>query len=186
VPATRLSLVILAALALVSGLSACGGGSGGSASTAGVSTVTTTPSGATGPGKGTTTPPAAPGDAAADDSCQGRLGAFVGSMDSLRRRLSVGMTYDQYVDEVKAVRDTYGKVDAGAVEIDCLAAVGTPAEKAFNRYIEAANDWGGCVSEAGCESADIEPVLQRQWRIAAHFLGEAREGLGEETAKAKK
>jgi hypothetical protein len=113
------------------------------------------------------------------DPCRRRLGAFVGSMDSLRRRLAVGVTYDQYVDEVHAVGDTYAKVDANAVELDCLTAVGTPGEKAFNRYIEAANEWGDCVSEAGCESAEVEPVLQRQWRIAAHFLGEAREGLGE-------
>jgi hypothetical protein len=63
------------------------------------------------------------------------------------------------------------------VEIDCLDAVGTPAEQAFNRYIQAANDWGECVSEAGCSSETVEPVLQRRWRIASHFLSEADAGL---------
>ncbi len=109
--------------------------------------------------------------------CQSRLGSFVASMDSLRRRLAVGLTYDQYVAEVRGIRSTYSKIPIDQVAIDCLAAVGTPGEQAFNRYIEAANDWGDCVSEAGCSSATVEPVLQRRWRIASHFLSGADEGL---------
>jgi hypothetical protein len=109
--------------------------------------------------------------------CQSQLGSFVGSMDGLRRRLAVGVTYDQYVAEVRGIRSTYGKIPIARVQIDCLSAVATPGEKAFNRYIEAANDWGECVSEAGCGSEEIEPVLQRRWRIASHFLTEAKEGL---------
>lgn len=117
--------------------------------------------------------------ARAGSSCQSQLGSFVGSMDGLRRRLAVGVTYEQYVDEVHAIGSTYHRIPTGEVEIDCLTAVGTPAEKAFNRYIEAANDWGGCVGEAGCESATIEPTLQRRWRIASHLLSEAQQGLRE-------
>lgn len=115
--------------------------------------------------------------ARAGSLCQSQLGGFVGSMDSLRRRLAVGVTYDQYVNEVHAIRSTYDRIPTGEVEINCLGAVGTPAERAFNRYIAAANDWGECVSELGCESGTVEPVLQRRWRIAAHLLAEAREGL---------
>jgi len=110
-------------------------------------------------------------------SCQGQVGGFVASMDSLRRRLAVGLTYDQYVAEVRGIRSTYAKIPIDRVEIDCLSAVGTPAELAFNGYIEAASDWGKCVSEAGCSSARVEPVLQRRWRIASHFLSEADDGL---------
>lgn len=113
----------------------------------------------------------------AGDLCQSQLGGFVGSMDGLRRRLAVGVTYDQYVAEVRGIRSTYGKIPTDRVQIDCLTAVATPGEKAFNRYIEAANDWGECVSELGCGSAEVEPVLQRRWRIASHFLTEAKEGL---------
>jgi len=109
--------------------------------------------------------------------CQSQLGGFVGSMDGLRRRLAVGITYDQYVAEVRGIRSTYGRIPIKRVQIDCLSAVATPGEKAFNRYIEAANDWGECVSEAGCGSEEIEPVLQRRWRIASHFLTEAKDGL---------
>ena len=113
----------------------------------------------------------------AGDLCQSQLGSFVGSMDGLRRRLAVGVTYDQYVAEVRGIRSTYGKIPTGRVQIDCLSAVATPGEKAFNRYIEAANEWGECVSELGCGSAEVEPVLQRRWRIASHFLTEAKKGL---------
>jgi hypothetical protein len=118
-----------------------------------------------------------PGSASPAGPCQGQLGGFVASMDSLRRRLAVGVTFDQYLAEVRGIRSTYGKIPIERVEIDCLDAVGTPAEKAFNRYIEAANDWGDCVSEAGCSSETVEPVLQRHWRIASHFLSEGDEGL---------
>jgi hypothetical protein len=109
--------------------------------------------------------------------CQGQLGSFVASMDSLRRRLAVGVTFDQYLAEVRGIRSTYRKIPIPRVEIDCLDAVGAPAERAFNRYIEAANEWGECVSEAGCSSETVEPVLQRRWRIASHFLSAADAGL---------
>jgi hypothetical protein len=151
-------------------LSGCGGGgSDGAETTAATVTseaVTTTPQR---PVPRHRKPAAGP--------CQIQLGSFVASMDSLRRRLAVGVTYDQYVAEVRGIRSTYEKIPIERVEIDCLAAVGTPAEKAFNRYIEAANDWGDCVSEAGCGSETVEPALQRRWRIASHFLSEADDGL---------
>lgn len=116
--------------------------------------------------------------------CQSQLGSFVGSMDGLRRRLAVGVTYDQYVAEVRGIRSTYGEIPFERLQIDCLSSVGTPGEKAFNRYIEGANDWGECVSELGCDTATIEPILQRRWRVAAHFLSEARDGLSGAGAEA--
>ncbi|HEU5106120.1 MAG TPA: hypothetical protein VFU11_09785 [Solirubrobacterales bacterium] len=114
---------------------------------------------------------------AAGDLCQSQLGSFVGSLDGLRRRLAVGVTYDQYVAEVRGIRSTYGKIPIGELQVDCLSLVATPAEKTFNRYIEGANEWGECVSELGCGTTEIEPVLQRRWRVASHFLSEAQDGL---------
>lgn len=113
------------------------------------------------------------------DLCQSQLGSFVGSLDGLRRRLAVGVTYDQYVAEVRGIRSTYGEIPTKKLRFDCLTRVATPSEKAFNRYIEGANDWGECVSELGCGTATIEPVLQRRWRIASRFLTEARDGLSD-------
>jgi len=162
----------LASCALVAALlvSGCGGGdpetTGGATVTS--RAVTTTP---------TKPPPKRDGRAPAGERCQSRLGSFVGSMDGLRRRLAVGVTYDQYVAEVRGIRSTYGEIPIEKLQIDCLTLVATPGEKAFNRYIEGANDWGECVSEVGCDTATIEPVLQRRWRVASHFLTEAQDGL---------
>jgi hypothetical protein len=154
---------LLVACALLVALPVSGCGGGGSDTTA----ETTVSSGET---VRTTEKPGASQDergrrshVPAGDLCQSQLGGFVGSMDGLRRRLAVGVTYDQYLAEVR--------------RIDCLTAVATPGEKAFNRYIEAANDWGECVSELGCGSTEIEPALQRRWRVASHFLSEAQDGL---------
>jgi hypothetical protein len=155
-------------------LSGCGGG--------GSDTAGTTATVASDPASTVPKQPSSAGGkkqhkASAADPCQAQLGSFVASMDSLRRRLAVGVTYDQYVAEVRGIRSTYRKIPTRQIEVDCLASVGTPAEQAFNRYIEAANDWGKCVSEAGCSSETVEPVLQRRWRIASHFLSEADAGL---------
>jgi hypothetical protein len=165
--------------ALVAALLAGGCGGGGSDGTAAETIVT-----GDGTARTTEKPTAAaetkkgkPRPVPAGDLCQSQLGSFVGSMDGLRRRLAVGVTYDQYVAEVRGIRSTYGEIPTGRLRIDCLTAVAAPGEKAFNRYIEAANDWGECVSELGCGSTEIEPVLQRRWRIASHFLSEAEVGL---------
>ena len=174
--------VQLVGCALIAALLLPGCGSGGAETTSGATvaskasafgpkTTTETRTPNTGAGAGEKRP------ARAGSLCQSQLGSFVGSMDGLRRRLAVGVTYDQYVNEVHAIRSTYKDVPVDGVEIDCLNAVGAPAEKAFNRYIEAANDWGECVSELGCASAAVEPILQRRWRIASHLLSEAEDGL---------
>ena len=169
-----------AGCALIAALLLPGCGSGGSETT-GAATVAGKGDSA---GAKTTTAAKAPKTEAGKEQrpragslCQSQLGSFVGSMDGLRRRLAVGVTYDQYVNEVHAIHSTYKDVPVDAVQIDCLNAVGAPAEKAFNRYIEAADDWGECVSELGCGSATVEPTLQRRWRIASHFLSDAQDGL---------
>lgn len=151
-------------------MSGCGTGGSETAGEATVTgrSVTTTP---------TKPPPERDGRAPAGERCRSQTGSFVGSMDGLRRRLAVGVTYDQYVAEVRGIRSTYGEIPTRKLQIDCLTLVATPAEKAFNRYIEAANDWGECVSEIGCATTAIEPVLQRRWRVASHFLSEAQDGL---------
>ncbi len=158
--ATRLCLLgcgLFAALAPVG----CGGGETGTAS-------------------GHDTATQAQGKAVSETAgkrCQGQVGGFIGSMDSLRRRLAVGLAYEQYVDEVEGVRAAYRRIPTDELQVDCLTTVGTPAEKGFNQYIDAANDWGECVGEAGCESATVEPVLQGKWRVASRFLSRAHRGL---------
>jgi hypothetical protein len=164
--------LLLASFAVVAVVFVTGCGGEGSETTGGATvtsrSITTTP---------TQPPRRRDGRAPAGERCQSQMGSFVGSMDGLRRRLAVGVTYDQYVAEVRGIRSTYGEIPTRRLQIDCLTLVATPAEKAFNRYIEGANDWGECVSEIGCGTTAIEPVLQRRWRVASHFLSEAQDGL---------
>ncbi len=169
---SAVSRLPFASCALVAALLLSGCGGDGSETTGGGTitsrSITTTPAKSPAPRDGR-----APGG----ERCQSQVGSFVGSLDGLRRRLAVGVTYDQYVAEVQGIRSTYGEIPTRKLQIDCLTLVATPGEKAFNRYIEGANDWGECVSEVGCDTATIEPVLQRRWRIASHFLSEAKDGL---------
>lgn len=168
---------LLVGCALLAVLMLAGCGSGGSDQGGTVTATAAADPGATVAKEPQATPDKKSRPHSAAGPCQTQLGSFVASMDSLRRRLAVGVTFDQYLAEVRGIRSTYRKIPIDEVEIGCLDSVGTPAEKAFNRYIQAANDWGDCVSEAGCSSETVEPVLQRHWRIASHFLSEADAGL---------
>jgi hypothetical protein len=162
--ATRL-LLHGCALAVALALSGCGGSGGESHQTS-----QTRPSDPAAAAKTTASGPAA-------KSCQGQVGGFIGSMDALRRRLAVGVSYDQYVNEVEGVRASYRRIPVAQLRFACLQVAAAPGEQGFDQYIEAANEWGRCVGEAGCDAATVEPVLQRRWRIASHFVTEAHQGL---------
>jgi len=109
--------------------------------------------------------------------CREILGSFVGSMDGLRRKLAVGVSYGEYLRRVNAVRAAYRAIPAERVGLECLLSAGTPGERALNRYIAAANAWGRCLTEASCDTRAVEPRLQREWRRAAALLHSARAGL---------
>lgn len=115
---------------------------------------------------------------AAASRCQGQVGGFLKLMAALRSSLAVGLSYEQYAAEMRGVRAAYRKIPVDRLTLDCLAAAGTPGEKALNQYIDAANAWGECLAEAACDTASIEPDLQRKWRVASHFLSEAQSAPG--------
>lgn len=112
-----------------------------------------------------------------DGRCKRQVGDFLGAMDLLRERLVAGLSYEQYVAEIDQVRASYDKVPVDQLALACVSGAGTPGEKAFGKYIEAANAWGECIGESGCDAATVEPILQKQWRVAAHFLDEGWRGL---------
>jgi predicted small lipoprotein YifL len=141
------------------------------------------PAAATGEGPGSTaqtktSAPRAQGEpaesAAPSASCRTQLNGFLAAMVGLRSKLEVGLSYDEYVAEVARVRAAYDSLPTGQLALSCLIGAGTPAEKAFNRYIAAANTWGECLSESGCRATSIEAQLQDEWEVASHFLAAAR------------
>jgi hypothetical protein len=115
---------------------------------------------------------AAGGEARTTAGCPDQIDAFVDSLDTLRRQLAVGLSYEQYATRVKALRASYDQLPIDRLTIACLATTGTPAERAFDKYIDATNAWAQCLADASCATAAIEPVLQRKWRVASGFLSE--------------
>ncbi|HEX6665528.1 MAG TPA: hypothetical protein VF081_02920 [Solirubrobacterales bacterium] len=107
--------------------------------------------------------------------CATQLRGFLASMDRLRERLVVGVSYRQYIGELKAVRVPYDKLPVGRLAAECLTAAAAPAERSLNKYLEAANVWGECVEVPGCRSSSIEPELQRKWRQGADLLSSAED-----------
>lgn len=106
--------------------------------------------------------------------CPPAVTAFVDSLDHLRERLAIGLSYEQYAAEMKALRVSYDAIPADHLTIGCLARSAGPGEGAYNRYVDAANAWGECLADASCTTATIEPVLQRKWRLASRRLAAAR------------
>jgi hypothetical protein len=102
--------------------------------------------------------------------CRRTLGEFLDALESLRNSVAVGVTYESYRAALDGVRSTYAAIEPDELPPLCLVQTGAPAEAALNAYIEAANEWGGCLTDASCDSAAIEPRLQRSWRRAGNSI----------------
>lgn len=110
-------------------------------------------------------------------SCRSQLGDFTDSLASLRGNLSRGLSYTEYLPEVRHVRLAYRAVNPRKLTATCLLLAGGPAEQAFNLYIDAANSWGNCLTTAGCTTASVEVKLQRKWGQASEQLNRAQRAL---------
>lgn len=159
----------LAALALL--LPGCGGGAPAAApEKAGAQS---------GSGAGPAVPgagrPESGGDSpAAALRCPASLQRFAAGLEQLRHRLVAGLTYAEYVGTVKRLRRGYEAIAVDRLSPSCLVATGTPAERAFDIYVEAANTWGQCLSEPGCDAGDVEAPLQAEWKLASRQLDALR------------
>lgn len=171
----RAALACLAAAALALALSSCGGDGPASAKD-------TTAEAGGGKAEGSVRSRAdlarqRPRPGAPSGRCATQVGSFIGSMDNLRRNLAIGLSYEQYVAEMKAIRSAYDGIPTERVALGCLKAAGTPGESGLNEYIAAGNTWTECVETPGCESATIEAELQQRWRVASRYLSKAQLGL---------
>jgi hypothetical protein len=122
--------------------------------------------------RATESKPAGPGR-----RCRRSLGEFLDAIESLANSVAVGLDYERYLDSVGRVRATYASVDAERLGLVCLGRVAGPAEGSLNAYIDAANAWGECLAESSCETAAVEPRLQRKWEAAEDLLAQASDGL---------
>jgi hypothetical protein len=163
---------LLAALCTVLALASCGGG--GSSTQAGTAADATPGGGQTvkaTPGPKPSSPPAA--QAAGAQGCQSRLGDFLSRMNDLRQSLLAGLSYDEYVVRVRAIRDAYEAVPVDKLDTACVTGPAGKAEDAFNQYLRAANAWGECAATAGCAASEVEGTLQHRWKLASKSLDAA-------------
>jgi len=117
------------------------------------------------------------GEPASGESCRSQTHDFVDRLDALRSAVAVGLTYDAYLDQVRALQSTYAEVPVERLGVACLIAVGTLAERALNMYIGATNAWGDCLAVASCDLGSVEPELQRRWRQGSDQLSSAQRAL---------
>jgi hypothetical protein len=116
---------------------------------------------------------------AAINQCRGQLAAFLASMDTLRDKLAVGLSYTGYLHEVRETKAIYASIPTERLSLGCLAIAGAPGERALNWYLDAANAWGDCLADVSCSTAAVEPKLQHKWALASGLLSSAQRGLGE-------
>jgi hypothetical protein len=109
--------------------------------------------------------------------CRSQLGGFLTAMDRLRERLVVGVSYRQYIGELRAVRSYYDRLPVARLQAECLSNAAATAERSFNEYLEAAEVWSDCVEVPGCQSISIEAELQRKWRRGARLLSQVESTL---------
>jgi hypothetical protein len=117
----------------------------------------------------------APAAGAHEDACQARLGNFIDRMNDLRQSLLAGLSYDEYVVRVQAIRDAYEAVPVDKLGAACVTGPAEKAEDAFNQYLRAANAWGECAATAGCAASEVEGNLQHRWKPASKRLDAAEQ-----------
>jgi hypothetical protein len=107
--------------------------------------------------------------------CGRALTRLIRSLDALRDQLAVGLTYDQYLENVKQLQRAYRAIPVEGEPVRCVVGAGVPAERALNQHIEAANAWGDCLAES-CELSAVEPEIKRRWARASVLVTDAQEG----------
>jgi hypothetical protein len=175
---------VVVAICTVLALASCGGGGPGDASTTaatGAETVKATGAGRADPAAQASSPAAGSptagsptaGKPASAGGCEARLGNFLDRMDDLRQSLLAGLSYEEYVVRVRAIRDAYEAVPVDKLGVACVTGAAGKAEDAFNQYLRAANAWGECAATAGCAASEVEGKLQRRWKLASTSLAAA-------------
>jgi hypothetical protein len=111
--------------------------------------------------------------------CNGQLGDFLSSLNELDSRLTIGLNYNDYLNEVGDVTVVYGEIPINQLDAPCLGAVGVASEKALRKYTDAAEVWQDCFSEFSCENDSIDPELQVDWSAASGLLAQAQSGMAQ-------
>ncbi len=113
-------------------------------------------------------------DVQANEDCHTEMDSFVDSLTDLNSKIGVGMVYSDYLDAVGEVSVEYGRISFEDLSIGCVKNVGLEAEKALNRYSDAADYWGDTIENGGEVS---EPELQKKWSSATRLIEHVESGF---------
>lgn len=109
--------------------------------------------------------------------CRQDLGGLLRALQNTDSRLTVGMSFDDYSDQVGEISVAYDRVPLGQLRPACITGPGIKAEKAFNSYTEAYNEWNECIGDLYCDMDSIDSNLQDSWAKATRQLNGARSSL---------
>lgn len=114
---------------------------------------------------------------ARSEKCRDQLSGLLAGLKELESRIQIGMSYDEYTDQVADVNVAYNQVPFGQLDFGCVSKTGMPAEEALNSYADAADTWSECFSDFDCSLDSIDPELQKDWNRAGSQLDDAQSGL---------
>jgi len=182
---TRVLLIILSAVAMLGGITACGSSSEDSSTAAATqSQQEERDEQAEQAAKEREEDERKQAEAEAEakvmaESCEDTLGDFQDAMSELDSRLDIGLNYDEYTDAVADANVEYDKIDFDDLSDNsrCVGSVGVPLEKALNKYIQAANIWSKCFDDLGCSNDQIKGKLQLRWTEATLKIEKAKDAM---------
>lgn len=112
------------------------------------------------------------------EDCEETFADLQDALTELGSRLDVGLSYDEYTNEVGDVKVAYDQTDFDSLEdFDCLGGVGLPLERALNQYSKAAGVWSDCFDDIDCDVDSIDPQLQSHWARATKAVESSKSGL---------
>lgn len=117
-------------------------------------------------------------------TCREEVGGLLKALRATDSRLTVGMTFADYGEQVGDISVAYDQMSIGQMDFNCVGGAGVAAEKAFNSYTKAYNTWNDCIGDLYCDTDSIQPELQKQWSRATRQIARARSALGSLEAEA--
>ncbi len=111
--------------------------------------------------------------------CQGDLGGMIRVLRNTGSRLDVGLTFADYSTQVGQISVAYNRIPFKRMDFECISPAGIKAEKAFNSYSDAYDQWNDCIGDLYCDMDSIESDLQGKWSKADRQTREARQALTE-------
>ena len=112
------------------------------------------------------------------EACKSTIEPLFAALDSMEGKVTGGVSYDEYSDELGALGTDYQTVarTIGKAGLDCTF-IGIDAESAYNEYAEAGSIWMEWFNDE-YDTRDLEDLpLQRHWTKATNLINKSNRKL---------